>query len=92
MSRPDPIPLKMIRCSEVVDAPGMGVAQGISANARIRLEYWPWLRHHRIEFIADPAKPPVVSFIPETKVCFWIPLEPLGVPAAAAAMSPPARK
>lgn len=90
MSRPEPIPVRMMRCSEVIDCPGIGVAHGCTAGAKHRLEYWPWMRHHRIEFVHDPSKPPIVSFVHETKVAFWQPLDAVSVPAAAA--SPPARK
>ena len=66
-----PIPIRVYRFNEPIDCPGLGVNSAATANHKLKFEYWPWLQHHRVEFMPEPGKPSHVSFIEQSRVVFW---------------------
>jgi hypothetical protein len=75
-----PIRVRMMQFDRPQDGPGLNVASACTANSQpnaskqFAIEYWPWVRHFRVEF-TQPGRPPVVGFIHETRVSTWYPLD-----------------
>jgi hypothetical protein len=53
----------------------VGVYDAVTTSDRVRIEYHPWIRHHRVEFSPEAGKPPIVSYVHESFVPFWQPLD-----------------
>ena len=80
MSRPDAIPVRVLRFAVPVDGPGLSVASSCSsrvakADSRFEIAYLPWLRHHQITY-HPPEGAAVVVMVPECHVKSWDPASP----------------
>lgn len=99
-----PIPVGVLKFQGPTDAPWAGLSVATSASSmlhdnksRFKIDYWPWVRHFRVEYQPPDIKmPTTVAFIHEAQVMSWKPVEaePLPelksvVPAKIAKSSPP---
>lgn len=72
--RPEPIRVKQLFFgADRVDVPGMSLVGAVTADAKYKLDFLPWLRHHRITW-ARTGGDPVVRMVHESKVTAWEPL------------------
>ena len=75
----EPIPVKLLRFGQPMDAPGLSVASSCSASdqrnkSRHSITYWPQIRHFEVTF-HPPEGEPQTALIHETRVLSWIALE-----------------
>ena len=77
---PAPIRVQFLIFSEAIDLPGRTGAQSVhhqmeQANAwRYDIQYYPHLRHHRVEAWKPAEQKSMVRMVHESKVKAWEPL------------------
>ena len=87
MSKPEPIPVRMVRFAEPQDGPGLSVASACTTDkSRHTISYMPWLRHFLFEY-RDQAGNILEGFIHESRIAWW---RPVDTEAFKSAGSPPA--
>ena len=85
MSKPEPIPVRVVRYVIPMDGPGQSVASSCSAGPKFAIGFCPWLRHFEITF-KPPSEPPQVWYVHETHIKSWEPLGAVEVPVAPVSM------
>lgn len=87
MSRPEPIPVAVLRFESPMDACGLSVASSCSSRtakkeSRHEVVFLPWLDHFEVRFFTPGEDAPRVSMVPVARVKSWDPVSPVARPSA----------